>query len=111
MTKDTPFPLTSVCGTISSDPEIPSDLQKPRSLMFCKSPLPAWSGRQPGLSSTLTSPATKNNSGASSSLALYLAMIFSAIGWISCLAASDSPSSSESVMGVGGSREKEDKRL
>lgn len=53
--------------------------------------------RTPGLSSALTSPATKNNSGASSSLALYLAMIFSAIGWISCLAASDSPSSSESV--------------
>lgn len=50
----------------------------------------------PGLS-VLTSPATKNSRGASSSLALYLAMIFSAIGWISCLAASDSPSSSESV--------------
>lgn len=33
MSKDTPFPLTSVCGTISSDPEVPSDLQKPRSLM------------------------------------------------------------------------------
>lgn len=47
--------------------------------------------------SALTSPATKNSSGASSSLALYLAMIFSAMGWISCLAASDSPSSSESA--------------
>lgn len=56
--------------------------------------LPACQG--PGLS-VLTSPATKNSRGASSSLALYLAMIFSAIGWISCLAASDSPSSSESV--------------
>lgn len=45
----------------------------------------------------LTSPATKKSNGASSSLALYLAMIFSAMGWISCFAASDSPSSSESA--------------
>lgn len=80
----------------------------PRSRSSFKRPLEphpscpkSWPAEQPAgrAPAALTSPATKNRSGASSSLALYLAMIFSAIGWISCLAASDSPSSSESVMG------------
>lgn len=44
----------------------------------------------------LTSPATKKSSGVSSSLALYLAMSFSAIGWINSLAGSSSRSSSAS---------------
>lgn len=50
------------------------------------------------LSAYLTSPATKNSSGVSSSFALYLAMSFSAIGWISSLAGSNSPSSSASAL-------------
>lgn len=50
------------------------------------------------LSAYLTSPATKNSSGVSSSFALYLAMNFSAIGWISSLAGSNSPSSSASAL-------------
>lgn len=64
---------------------------------------PGGAGRSPVLAGSshalllLTSPATKKSNGASSSLALYLAMIFSAMGWISCFAASDSPSSSESA--------------
>lgn len=53
----------------------------------------------PGSQSCHPPPATKKNRGsACSSLALYLAVIISAMGWISCLAASNSPSSSESTI-------------
>ncbi len=55
-----------------------------------------------------TSPATKKSSGVSSSFALYLAMIFSAIGWMSSLAGSSSPSSSASKREVKNSEIREE---